>query len=193
MAESQNIEYKLTWRDEYLKWISGFANAQGGTIFIGKQDDGELPENWTIETLRKEHPSKPHNPDLANVFFRAGLIESWGRGIEKIVKECIAHEISAPDFEYEASSFKFYLNAENLLREISANSSRTKTEKTSGKTSGKILTYIKENNEITIPELAQLIGITERSVERNIQKLQELQNKLIRVGGAKGGFWEIPK
>jgi ATP-dependent DNA helicase RecG len=37
-----------------------------------------------------------------------------------------------------------------------------------------------------------LIGITERSVERNIQKLQE-QNKLIRVGGAKGGFWEIPK
>jgi ATP-dependent DNA helicase RecG len=78
-----------------------------------------------------------------------------------------------------------------LLREISANSSPTKTEKTSGKTSGKILTYIKENNEITIPELAQLIGITERSVERNIPKLQE-QNKLIRVGGAKGGLWKVP-
>jgi ATP-dependent DNA helicase RecG len=87
-------------------------------------------------------------------------------------------------------SFKFYLNAENLLREISANSSPTKTEKTSGKTSGKILTYIKENNKVAIPELAQIIGITERSVEKNIQKLQE-QNKLIRVGGAKGGFWEI--
>jgi len=91
-------------------------------------------------------------------------------------------------FRKNASSFKFCLIAENLLREISANSSPTKTEKTSGK----ILTYIKENNEITIPELAQLIGITERSVERNIQRLQE-QNKLIRVGGAKGGFWEIPK
>ena len=33
MAESQNIEYKESWRDEYLKWICGFANAQGGCIY----------------------------------------------------------------------------------------------------------------------------------------------------------------
>ena len=38
--ESQNIEYKESWRDEYIKWICGFANAQGGTIYIGKMDDG---------------------------------------------------------------------------------------------------------------------------------------------------------
>ena len=30
MSESQLIEYKESWRDEYLKWICGFANAQGG-------------------------------------------------------------------------------------------------------------------------------------------------------------------
>ncbi len=42
MVESQNIEYKLNWKDEYLKWICGFANAQGGTIFIGKEDDGKV-------------------------------------------------------------------------------------------------------------------------------------------------------
>ena len=35
MSESQNIEYKESWRDEYLKWVCGFANAQGGTIYIG--------------------------------------------------------------------------------------------------------------------------------------------------------------
>lgn len=33
--ETQNIEYKESWRDEYLKWICGFANAQGGTLYIG--------------------------------------------------------------------------------------------------------------------------------------------------------------
>ena len=38
--ESQNIEYKRTWSDEYLKWVCGFANAQGGKIFIGV-DDGK--------------------------------------------------------------------------------------------------------------------------------------------------------
>ena len=31
MAESQTVEYKESWRDEYLKWICGFANTQGGT------------------------------------------------------------------------------------------------------------------------------------------------------------------
>ena len=41
MSESQNIEWKESWRDEYLKWICGFANAQGGKIYIGMNDDGE--------------------------------------------------------------------------------------------------------------------------------------------------------
>ena len=41
MTETQNIEYKSSWRDEYLKWICGFANANGGTIFIGKDDYGK--------------------------------------------------------------------------------------------------------------------------------------------------------
>jgi predicted HTH transcriptional regulator len=30
MAESQEIEYKESWRDEYFKTVCGFANAQGG-------------------------------------------------------------------------------------------------------------------------------------------------------------------
>lgn len=46
MPESQNIEYKAIWKDEYLKWICGFANAQGGTIFIGKDDSGNVAFGW---------------------------------------------------------------------------------------------------------------------------------------------------
>ena len=42
MSESHNIEYKESWRTEYLKWVCGFANAQGGTIYIGIDDDGKL-------------------------------------------------------------------------------------------------------------------------------------------------------
>lgn len=38
------------------------------------------------------------------------------------------------------------------------------------KTSGKILALIKENNYVTILELAQKIGAMERAVERNLQK-----------------------
>ena len=37
-TESQNIEFKQLWRDEYLKWICGFANAQGGTFGVSESD-----------------------------------------------------------------------------------------------------------------------------------------------------------
>ena len=42
MSESQNVEYKESWRDEYLKWVCGFANAQGGSIYIGINDTSEV-------------------------------------------------------------------------------------------------------------------------------------------------------
>lgn len=40
---------------------------------------GILPENWSIKTLLSKHGSRPYNPDIANVFFRAGEIEAWGK------------------------------------------------------------------------------------------------------------------
>lgn len=36
--ETQTIEYKQTWRDDFLKEICGFANAQGGTLYLGIAD-----------------------------------------------------------------------------------------------------------------------------------------------------------
>jgi ATP-dependent DNA helicase RecG len=42
---------------------------------------GVLPENWTLKRFLGKHPSQPFNPLIANAFFRAGYIESWGRGI----------------------------------------------------------------------------------------------------------------
>ncbi|MDR3712357.1 MAG: ATP-binding protein [Puia sp.] len=61
MAENQNIEYKETWRDEYLKWISGFANAQGGKIFIGMDDNGEVSGVEDYKKLMDEIPNKAVN------------------------------------------------------------------------------------------------------------------------------------
>ena len=47
-----------------------------------------LPEGWTLQDLLGEHSSAPFNPLLANAFFRAGEIEAWGRGIERIFDAC---------------------------------------------------------------------------------------------------------
>ncbi|MDR0306437.1 MAG: ATP-binding protein [Chitinispirillales bacterium] len=58
MAETQNIEYKSSWRDEYLKWICGFANAQGGTLFIGKDDIGNIVGIENSKKLMEDLPNK---------------------------------------------------------------------------------------------------------------------------------------
>jgi Fic family protein len=66
--------------------------------------------------------------------------------------------------------------------------------KTSGKesvkTSGKILVLIRENELVTIPELATTIGVSERSIERNLKKLQA-EKRLSRIGPANGGHWKV--
>ena len=40
MREHQQIEWKESWRDEYLRWICGFANAEGGRLHIGRNERG---------------------------------------------------------------------------------------------------------------------------------------------------------
>lgn len=56
--ESQNTEYKESWRDEYLKWICGFANAQGGRIYIGVSDDKRVIGLSDAKRLMEDIPNK---------------------------------------------------------------------------------------------------------------------------------------
>ena len=58
MPETQNIEYKSDWKDEYLRWICGFANAQGGTLVIGKDDNGNVVGIKNAKKLLEELPNK---------------------------------------------------------------------------------------------------------------------------------------
>jgi ATP-dependent DNA helicase RecG len=137
-------------------------------------------EYYFIEKLKQKHPSKPYNPDIANAFFRAGLIEAWGRGIQKIASECEIVGLPAPEYRSDFSGFilEFNLTSQNI------------PDETSVKTSVKILEAIESNDQITIPEIAETIGVTTRSIERNLQNLQQ-EGKLVRIGSAKGGHWKI--
>ncbi len=166
----------------------------GIPIQIGVYEDklfifnaGHLPENWTVETLTHNHRSIPFNPDIANVFFRAGLIESWGRGIEKIIYASQTYNQTTPIFTYD-NGLNVTFPARYLHETVGETSG--KRRENVGKTSGKILALVKENAWITIPELAEAIGVSERSIERTMRKLQD-ERLLIRKGAAKGGSWEV--
>ncbi|MBF0490632.1 MAG: putative DNA binding domain-containing protein, partial [Candidatus Omnitrophica bacterium] len=62
-------------------------------------NEGLLPEDLTIELLRKKHSSRPRNPIIADVCFKGGYIDAWGRGIEKIIKVCKKANLPEPQFE----------------------------------------------------------------------------------------------
>lgn len=61
MLEKQDVEFKQVWKDEYLKWICGMANAEGGTIYLGVNDKGHVIGIDKPETLLKEIPNKIKN------------------------------------------------------------------------------------------------------------------------------------
>lgn len=166
-------------------------------IYIWNQ--GQLPDDWTVEKLLDKHASMPYNPDIANTFFRAGYIESWGRGMLKIRTECTNVGLPEPEFDYDANGLmvlfkgKSAETSETMSVELTGKRRENGGEmagKVAGKTSVKILEIVKSNPEITVPELSAKVGIPIRTIERNIQKLQK-DNLLKRVGGANGGHWEV--
>ena len=97
---------------------------------------GVLPEGWTVETLLSSHRSMPYNPDIANTFFRAGEIEAWGRGIERIIMACKNDGFSRPEFRYDASGiwtiFKFEY-PERAMTQYEQNATQKSDQKTTRK------------------------------------------------------------
>lgn len=159
---------------------------------------GELPENWTRATLLGPHASQPYNPDIANTFFRAGEIEAWGRGIERVMAACRQAGTPEPQIRLDARDFRFefpfsagYLDGlasgEGLAGSRNAGEAR---EKTREKTRDKILTLIAELPTITTAELAERIGITAKGIEWQLGKLKA-DGRIRRFGPDRGGHWEV--
>nr|VFJ62379.1 MAG: TIR domain-containing protein [Candidatus Kentron sp. FW] len=69
-------------------------------------NSGWLPEGWSEENLISPHESKPYNPGVASAFYRAGMIEHWGRGIEKMRAACKEHGIPEPELRYQRNGFE---------------------------------------------------------------------------------------
>jgi ATP-dependent DNA helicase RecG len=83
MTETQNIEYKTSWRDEYLKWICGFANAFGGKIYIGLDDDGKTVGLMNAQKLMEDIPNKIIN--FLGVVADVNLLENGGNQYIEII------------------------------------------------------------------------------------------------------------
>ncbi len=159
-------------------------------------NDGALPKEVPVEDLYKEHVSKPCNPNLANVFFKCGMIESWARGFSKITRYCEEENAELPVIDLSLGGVTArcfasdkYLALMNEHQETE-NVPLTERQKTREKTREKILALIRENNKITTHELAEALSLTDKGIEWQIKQLKD-KNVITRVGADKGGYWEI--
>lgn len=149
-------------------------------------NSGTLPEDWTLANLLGKHRSRPYNPEIANVFFRAGEIEAWGRGIERIMAVCKSTGCTEPQFDYDGGGLWTIFHFGNDY--VGA------TQKTTRKLSQMqedILAYLTENPTASRKELSQQIAnSTENGIKYNLERLKKL-GLIRREGADKGGFWKI--
>ncbi len=83
MSEQQNIEYKTNWHDDYLKWICGFANANGGILYIGKDDFGSIVDVVDYKKLMEDLPNKIR--DVLGVMAEVNLLRDNGQHYIEII------------------------------------------------------------------------------------------------------------
>lgn len=181
---------ELAFREALINAVVHKDYGSQQTIQISVYDDkllmwnaGDLPPHWTIDTLMQKHNSEPHNPAIAYPFFLAGYIESWGRGIEKIIEESQKFNGITPQFRWLNGLWvEFYFNQEKSL----PNGLGEKLGEKLGETQQNIIKLMQSNPKIAITALATELGISTTAIEKHIKILKE-QNIIKRIGGAKGG------
>jgi len=105
MPETQNIEYKSSWHEEYLDWICGFANAQGGKIYIGKDDNGNVIGVADYKDLMEKIPNKIKNQ--LGITAEVNMLQEDGKDYIEIVVQPYSIPISLRGrYYYRSGSVK---------------------------------------------------------------------------------------
>ena len=117
MSENQNIEWKESWRDEYLKWICGFANAIGGKIYIGMDDNGKVVGVSNAKKQLEDIPNKVR--DVLGIIVDVNLLEENGLEYIEIVVPPYSNPINYKgQYHYRTGSTKQELKGAALNRFI---------------------------------------------------------------------------
>ncbi|MDR1472624.1 MAG: winged helix-turn-helix transcriptional regulator [Synergistaceae bacterium] len=125
------------------------------------------------------------NHIIVDVLRDYGYVDARGMGVRVKVIPALAARKAKYTYEATEDYVKVVVGKESKM-----SGKRKKCRERDAETPGKILEACRERSTITIPELAVLIGKSERSIERNIKKLRQ-DGLLKRTGGRKGGHWEV--
>ncbi|MBU4479782.1 MAG: putative DNA binding domain-containing protein [Candidatus Omnitrophica bacterium] len=182
------------YRIEFKEALSGldremvaFANASGGKIFVGIADDKTVKGVRITNTLKSQiqdianfgKKSVLRNPILADLLNRVEYIEKMGTGIRKIRDLMKQAGLSPVEFEFTSFVTAIFRRPGQIV-----------VQKSSQKSSQKILVLIRQNSGVTIDELAASLQLTDRAIKKNLSQMKKT-GLLKRIGPDKGGHWEV--
>lgn len=143
-------------------------------------NEGQLPENWTVNDLLKSHSSRPFNPDIANAFFRCGYVESWGRGIPKMTELCISEGLPKPIFKVNNSDFWLEIRKDiyhkEYLQSIGLNDRQLNA-----------VLFIKEKGKISNKDYQKINNVSKRTATNELAELTEKHKVVLRIGTSGAG------
>ncbi len=157
-------------------------------VFVDRLEiwnSGGLPNQLSLEDLKKPHTSYPNNPLLAGVLYLADYIQKAGSGILEMVKQCRKQGLPEPDFKsIRGLEFRTILArdifTESVLEKLGLNERQLKAIK-----------YVKEKGKITNKEYRELNNISKPTATRELSKLVDL--KVLSQQGivGKGTFYTL--
>lgn len=156
---------------------------------------GQLPENWTVDSLMSKHVSRPYNPSIANVYYLAGFIESWGRGIEKMCRACEEDGSPLPKYTIHPGDIMICFNAaeDRIIRTSINRVTERVTEKVTERVTEaekELLGLLLEDPAFTYTVLAKKLGVSRKTVSERIRSLKE-KGIIQRIGSDSKGYWKV--
>ena len=126
---------------------------------------------------------------VMKAFFRAGYIESWGRGIQKIFEVCNEYGALQPEYVVHSEDIMLKLTAVSISDKhvLKPNS---KAENTALKM--KIVEYLRNQPTATQKELQEALNETRTHIQKIVKELVG-EGKIERKGGKRFGYWEVKK
>lgn len=204
----EELEYPVPALREMLLNALVHRNYMGSMTQLKVMDDkislwnaGKLPEELTIEQLLQTHESFPRNPLIADVCYKAGYIDSWGRGVEKITEACEQAGLPKPIFiERSGGMLVTLTRTTEILNDTAKTVSEKRVDdfgtiserirKEFGTSQANTFEIICQHPEFTAEQIAEKTGKTTRTVENHIAKLKKA-GIIVRKGPKLGGYWEI--
>lgn len=165
---------------------------------------GLLPKELTPAALLQKHSSYPRNHNIANVFYKAGFVESWGRGFKKIAEEFERASLPLPTIEENGGGVMAIIQRKTIdeviaerdgnvgvnVGDMSETNVGNMSESELSERQLNIISMIKENPFVTGKEMSETMSVTQRTIERDLSVLQKAG--IIRhEGRVNAGVWVI--